>query len=126
MSVAIGWWLISAGFLTGSAFGLLAQREDWQGGYASRTRRLLRLGHIALIALGALNVVWPLTTTAREVSALDSVIAVCFLVGGLTMGPVCFLSAICWRCRVAFVIPSTSLVVGALLAGWDSLQGTLP
>lgn len=120
MSVAIGWWLISCGFLTGAVFGLLAQREDWLGGYASRTRRLLRLGHIALIALGALNVVWPLTTTARDPSSLTSVITVCFIIGGLTMGPVCFLSARFWRCRIAFIIPSMALIVGALLAGWES------
>jgi len=75
MGVAIGWWLIAAGFSTGAIFGLLAQREDWLGGYASRTRRLVRLGHIALIALGALNVVWPLTTTAAD-SPRASVIAV--------------------------------------------------
>jgi hypothetical protein len=120
MSVAIGWWLISAGFLTGAVFGLLAQSENWLGGYASRTRRLLRLGHIALIALGALNVVWPLTTTARDSSSLTSIITGCFVVGGLTMGPVCFLSAMNWRCRVGFIIPSTALIVGAVLAGWES------
>lgn len=122
MSVVIGWWLISAGFLSGAIFGLLAQSENWLGGYAGRTRRLLRLGHIALIALGALNVVWPLTTTAGNPSALTSVITNCFILGGLTMGPVCFLAAICWPCRAAFVVPSTALIVGAFLAGWESLS----
>ena len=122
MSVAIGWWLISLGFLTGAVFGMLAQREDWLGGYGSRTRRLLRLGHIALIALGALNVFWPLTTTAQDPSTLTGVITSCFVVGGLTMGPVCFLSALAWRCRVAFVIPSAALIIGALLAGWESIS----
>lgn len=120
MSIAIGWCLISVGFLTGGVFGLLAQSENWLGGYGSRTRRLVRLGHIALIALGALNVVWPLTTTALEASSITPVITNCFVVGGLTMGPVCFLTAMCWSCRVAFVIPSTALIVGALLACWES------
>ena len=122
MSVAIGWRLISSGFLTGSIIGLFAQNEDWLGGYASRTRRLLRLGHIALIALGALNVVWPLTTTAGNPSALTFVITASFVVGGLTMWPVCLLSAIYRPCRVGFVVPSTALIVGALLAGWESLS----
>ncbi len=121
MSVAIGWSLISVGFLTGAVFGLLAQSEDWLGGYGGRTRRLVRLGHIALIALGALNVVWPLTTTAQNLSSITPLITVCFVVGGLTMGPSCFLSAMYWRCRILFVIPSTVLIVGALLAGWESL-----
>lgn len=122
MSVTIGWCLISVGFLTGAVFGLLAQGEDWLGGYASRTRRLLRLGHIALIALGALNVVWPLTTTAQTPSTITSVITGCFVVGGLTMGPVCFLSARYWQWRAAFVVPSTALIVGAMLACWESFS----
>lgn len=120
MSVAIGWWLIASGFVTGAVFGLLAQREDWLGGYASRRRRLVRLGHIALIALGALNVVWPLTATASRPSHLTSVITNAFVIGGLTMGPTCFLTALSWRCRAAFIVPSTALIVGAVLAGWES------
>ena len=42
MSVAIGWWLVAMGFTSGGIMGLLAQREEWLGGYASRTRRLVR------------------------------------------------------------------------------------
>lgn len=121
MFVALGWWLMAAGFITGAVFGILAQNENWLGGYASRTRRLVRLGHIALIALGALNIAWPLTTTAREVSPSGPIIAGCFALGGLTMGPTCFLTSWRWACRVLFVVPSTALIIGALLAGWESL-----
>ena len=121
MGVAIGWWLIAIGFSTGACFGLLAQREGWLGGYTSRPRRLARLGHIALIALGALNVTWPLTTTAAPNTSVTAMIAGCFVVGGLTMGPVCFLTAKWWSCRILFVIPSTALIIGAVLAGWESL-----
>lgn len=121
MNVVVGWWLIAAGFSTGALFGLLAQNENWLGGYLHRPRRLARLGHIALIALGALNVVWPLTTTAQKHSTLTSLIALCFALGGLTMGPVCFLTAWRWSCRILFVFPTTVLIVGAVLAGWESL-----
>ena len=121
MGVTIGWWLVAAGFSTGAVFGILAQREDWLGGYTSRTRRLVRLGHIALIALGALNVVWPITTTAVSGRISADTIASFFIVGGLTMGPTCFLTAWKWQLRALFVIPSTSLILGAILAGWGSL-----
>jgi len=121
MNVVVGWWLIAVGFSTGAAFGLLAQDENWLGGYLNRPRRLARLGHIALIALGALNVVWPLTTTAQKQSVVTSWIAVCFALGGLTMGPACFLTAWRWSCRILFLVPSTVLIVGAVLAGWESL-----
>ncbi len=121
MSAAIGWWLMAAGFASGAGMGLLAQNELWLGGYTSRTRRLVRLGHIALVALGALNVFWPMTAVARTASSLVPMIAGCFIVGGLTMGPVCFLTAWRWSCRPLFIVPATALVVGAVLAGWESL-----
>lgn len=98
----------------------MAQQEHWLGGYACRSRRLVRLGHIALVALGALNVVWPLTTTARASPPLGGVIETCFLLGGLTMGPVCFLTAWRWWCRVFFLVPASVLILGAVLAGWES------
>lgn len=122
MSAGIGWSLISAGIVAGAIIGLLAQRDDWLGGYSSRPRRLLRLGHIALVALGGLNVFWPLTEAAREASPLAPVVAVAFAAGGLTMGPVCFLAAAWWQSRILFVIPSASLLAGAMLAAWESFQ----
>ena len=121
MSAAIGWWLMAVGFVSGAGMGLLAQNEQWLGGYASRTRRLVRLGHIALVALGALNVFWPMTDAARTASSLVPIVGGCFIVGGLTMGPVCFLAAWRWSCRVLFVVPATTLILGAMLAGWESL-----
>lgn len=117
--VAIGWWLIAAGFLTGAGIGMLIQEDGWLGGYDHRRRRLVRLGHIALVALGALNVVWPLTAAAR--TSLAPTIGLCFLTGGLTMAPVCFLTAWDWRCRALFVVPASVLVLGVKLAGWGSL-----
>ncbi len=121
MSAVIGWWLMAAGFVSGAVMGLLAQDEQWLGGYSSRTRRLVRLGHIALVALGALNVFWPMTAAAQAASPLVPVVSGCFVAGGLTMGPVCFLTAWRWPCRPLFIIPATALIVGAFLAGWESL-----
>ena len=121
MSAVIGWWLMAVGFASGAGMGLLAQDEQWLGGYTSRTRRLVRLGHIALVALGALNVFWPMTEAARTASPPIPIVSGCFIVGGLTMGPVCFLTAWRWACRVLFVVPSTALIIGTLLAGWESL-----
>ena len=121
MLAAIGWFLMAAGFVIGAVFGLLAQDENWLGGYSSRTRRLVRLGHIALIALGALNVGWPCTAAAHSGSIVVTIISGCFLLGAMTMGPVCFLTAWRWPCRILFIVPSSALIIGALLAGWESL-----
>jgi hypothetical protein len=51
-----GWGLVAAGFVSGTAVGLGFHREDFLGGYGSFRRRLLRLGHVALVALGMFNV----------------------------------------------------------------------
>ena len=56
-----GWSLILAAFVVGAILGLFFYREDFLGGYASFRRRLLRLGHVALAALGMLNVLFSLT-----------------------------------------------------------------
>jgi hypothetical protein len=122
MNVGIGWLLVAVGFASGGLMGILAQRESWLGGYDSRPRRLVRLGHIALVALGALNVLWPVTSTAQRVSPLIPVIQNCFLVGGVTMGPVCFLTAWRWPCRFLFPIPAVSLIAGAVLAAWENFS----
>ena len=54
----VGWSLILAAFVSGAGIGLFFHREDFWGGYASFRRRIVRLGHIALAALGMLNVLF--------------------------------------------------------------------
>ena len=49
---AAGWWLILSGFVVGAGLGLFFHRDDFWGGYDSFRRRIFRLGHIALEALG--------------------------------------------------------------------------
>src|SRR5438445_375414 len=102
-----GWWLILAGGATGAVLGLFFHRDDFLGGYASFRRRLLRLGHIALMALGMLNLLFALgPCESRWASWL-------LVTGGITMPVVCFLTA--WRkpCRHLFVFPV--LAIGAAI-----------
>src|SRR2546421_12410970 len=72
----VGWSLLLCAFVTGAALGLFFHRQDFLGGYTSFRRRIVRLGHIALAALGMLNVLfsyasWPTTSepTAQAASA---------------------------------------------------------
>ena len=59
-----GWLLVLAAFATGAVMGLSFHREDFLGGYDSFRRRLVRLGHIALAALGMMNVLFALCPVA--------------------------------------------------------------
>lgn len=118
----VGWWLLLAAFITGAAMGLFFHREDFLGGYNAFRRRLVRLGHIALAALGMLNVVfsyspWPLPATWTANAASTG-----YIVGGIAMPAVCFLSA--WRegWRHLFFIP----VIALMLAVIFTLAGGAP
>lgn len=89
-------------------------REDFLGGYNSFRRRLLRLGHIALAALGALNVVFGLCPAVPEGRQSSDLAGLLLLAGAVAMPLVCFLTA--WRqmLRRLFFIP-VALLVGAVI-----------
>ena len=107
LNFSAGWWLILAAFATGAGIGLGFHREDFLGGYGSFRRRLVRLGHIALAALGGLNVLYGLSPVPA--GALPGWF---LLAGGIAMPTVCFLSA--WKpaFRHLFFIPVVLLVSG--------------
>ena len=110
-----GWSLVLAGLLLGSGLGLFFHRDDFLGGYGSFRRRLVRLGHVALIALGLVNVIFSLalgSTAERELASLGSWP---LLVGSFSMPVMCFLTA--WRpgFRAGFALPILALVAAVLL-----------
>jgi hypothetical protein len=105
--------------LTGAAAGLRFQTEGWLGGYDSHRRRLLRLGHVALMALGMLNILFvhglgrvALSEGARVAAAAG------LAVGALTMPACCALAAFGRRSPSVFVVPVASLLAGVGLTAW--------
>jgi hypothetical protein len=114
MNWYFGWALILTAFLTGAILGLFFYREDFLGGYASFRRRILRLGHIALAALGMINILYGLSPAAAQASPENSIASVGFMIGGITMPAVCFLTS--WRVgfRYLFFVPVIALVVAVI------------
>jgi hypothetical protein len=114
-----GWSLILAGFVVGAGLGLGFHRQDFWGGYDSFRRRAVRLGHIALEALGLLNLLYALSPWPRPDSWCSAVASPCFVVGGIAMPCVCFLAA--WKkpFRHLFPVPVLALLlaVAFTLAG---------
>ena len=102
-----GWALILLGFASGALLGLGFHRPDFAGGYGSLRRRLLRLGHVALVALGMLNLLAARGAGCPPGGAL-------LLVGSVLMPATCFLSA--WRsaARHLFAAPVLALVAAAV------------
>lgn len=108
-----GWYLLLASFVAGALVGLRFHREDLFGGYASFRRRLLRLGHVALAALGIVNIAYGLTPVPA--GGATTWPGTTLLAGSIAMPLVCFLTA--WRSgfRHLFFMPVTLLVFAVAL-----------
>jgi hypothetical protein len=104
----VGWLLVLAAFLSGAIIGLGFHSEDFLGGYNSFRRRLLRLGHIACAALGMLNLLYALGHVNNPWASVG------FILGGITMPVVCWLTA--WRHGFGrlFFIPVLSLLTAVV------------
>jgi hypothetical protein len=115
LNFAAGWWLILAAFITGALLGLGFHREDFLDGYGSFRRRLARLGHIALAALGGLNVLYGVSPVPPGTRLFGVPPGPLLLAGAIAMPAVCFLSA--WRkpFRHLFFIPVALLVAAVVL-----------
>jgi hypothetical protein len=110
-----GWLLVLGAFITGALIGVAFHREDFLGGYGSFRRRMLRLGHIALAALGMMNVLFSLSPWPPAAAWTGRAASLCFLAGGLAMPAACFLTA--WRepFRHVFAVPVLALTLAVVL-----------
>jgi hypothetical protein len=110
----VGWLLVLAAFATGAVLGLSFHREEFLGGYNSFRRRLIRLGHIALAALGLMNVIFSLSPWPPPATWTGAAASLCFVVGGAAMPVACFLTA--WRepFRHVFAVPVVALMLAVI------------
>lgn len=114
-----GWVLVLLGSLSGALLGLGFHREGFAGGYASLRRRLLRLGHVALVALGSLNLIVSCAPPERLAPAASLLL----LAGSVLMPATCFLAG--WRTplRHAFALPVLALAGAVVCFLAHSLHG---
>jgi hypothetical protein len=107
-----GWGLILAAFVSGAGIGLFFHRDDFWGGYSSFRRRIVRLGHIALAALGMMNVLFAVSVPS---GSPQNVASIFLLTGAIAMPAVCFLTG--WRTvfRHLFAVPVISLITAVVL-----------
>ena len=108
----IAWLLVLAGLISGTLLGLFFRSEQFLGGYASFRRRLVRLGHVACIALGVLLL--ELSRLVAVETYVPEAVVEWFAAGALCMPAVCFLTAWREKFRFAFVVP-VGLLVGPVL-----------
>ena len=81
-----GWVCILASVAMGLWMGLRFQQEDWLGGYGTLRRRMVRLAHIALAALGIVNIEFGRSVGELALSSeLVRAISAAFIVAGISM-----------------------------------------
>ena len=112
LNFVAGWWLILIAFVGGAILGLGIHREDYLGGYNSYRRRMLRLGHNALAALGMINILYGLSLGAGAPAGWPGGL---LLAGAIAMPTVCGLAAWRPRFRALFFVPVTLLIAGVIL-----------
>jgi hypothetical protein len=115
INLLAAWVGILLGFLSGLALGLGFHREKWLGGYGSFTRRLYRLAHISLFALGAVNFFFYFTARALPAGTMLSLASSAFIAGAITMPVCCLIMAHFPNTRSLFALPVVSLVAGGVL-----------
>lgn len=105
-----GWFWIGLGGLSGALIGVRFRDEWFLGGYASWTRRLVRLGHIALFGTGLLAVMLAATLQRHDLGERwESVAAWCMVIGAVGMPAGCFLSAARPRVVPLFILPVVAM-----------------
>lgn len=114
-NLMLAWICILLGFATGALLGLKFHHPNWLGGYTSHKRRLYRLGHISLFALGVINFLFALTARYCAVGVAIEIASIALVVGAITMPLACLVFAHRERLHFVFYIPVTALLCGAVL-----------
>lgn len=112
-NVLFGWAWMCIGFISGMTLGLWAEGENWLGGYASITRRYLRLAHVAFIALSIINILYGKELAAVTLPAQAKSIGSVLMIFGAAGVPIACITAAFYR-KAKFVLP---LPAAAVLAG---------
>ncbi len=116
IALRAGWAGFLGGVLSGAVIGLKFHNETWLGGYGSRERRMLRLGHIAFFGIGMICLFFGLSLRAVPgEDPLATVGAWALATALVAMPSTCFLTA--WRpyFRHLFFIPVLSAATGIVI-----------
>jgi hypothetical protein len=104
------------GFLSGMILGLLAEGEQWLGGYASLTRRYLRLAHVAFVALSIINILY-----GKELGTIDlpnhfkNIGSALMIFGAAGVPLACISAAFLRKTRYLLPVPAAAVLIGVII-----------
>jgi len=113
---AFGWLSVLAGLVMGLYMGMKFQREDWLGGYNAFPRRMVRLAHVALVALGMLNILFAQSAARQRLNPTLAHVASISFMGAAVLMPICCLWIAAHRRNFEFfAAPIGCLATGLIL-----------
>jgi hypothetical protein len=121
INLQAAWIGILLGCVAGAVPGLYFHKNDWQGGYASWQRRMIRLAHIAFFGIGFINLSFFLTAKTLGIKSGLEFASALLVFGAVAMPLVCYISAWKMSFRHLFFIPATFVTFGIFLFAWRVL-----
>jgi len=128
MNRTIGWISLAVGVATGLVMGLWSfdgpmTTPAWLGEYGDTSRRLARLGHIAFIGLGLINILLAHELPRSALGARARRIASRHMNFGNIVLPITLIVAAAWRpAKYAMAVPATAVFVALCLAAWGARE----
>ena len=113
INIIFGWAWMCVGLILGLIMGMRAEGEQWLGGYASLTRRYLRLGHVAFIALSIINILY-----GRELGSagtpfyVKSIGSPLMIFGAVGFPLTCISAAFFRKSKYFLPLPALAVLVG--------------
>ena len=104
LNIFAGWCLISAGIFSGMVIMPVFLKDSLLGGYASFKRRFTRLGHIAFVVLGIVNILYGLMDKGESLP---------LVIGAAGMAVGCIISAFWEHFKYVLVVPAVLVFYAA-------------
>jgi hypothetical protein len=126
----IGWTSLAVGVAVGLVMGLWSfdgplQPPAWIGEYADTSRRLVRLGHIAFIGLGVIDILIERELGRSALGSRARAIASWSMVLGNVLLPITlFASAVYRPMKYFMAVPATSVFLAFAMAAYGSRSHT--
>jgi hypothetical protein len=123
---AVGWASLAVGVATGLVMGLWSfdgplPVPAWLGEYGDSPRRLARLGHIAFIGLGILNILLARELTQSALGERGRRVVSFAMNFGNVLLPIAPFAAAAWRpAKYVMGLPATAVFVALCLAAWGA------
>jgi len=116
LNIKFGWVWLLVGIFEAAFIGMFAFQEGWLGGYVSLTRRLVRLSHIAFMALSILNIIYGLCLEQLDFSLrLKKIGSYSMILAAIFMPTICLLSAINSFFQALFFLPVVFFLIAAII-----------